>query len=52
MPSFTVSTVHMPSLSKIGNVLLGVVVGDAVDVYNNTGLKYPENIDITNPNCQ
>ena len=52
MPSFTVSTLPMPSLSMLGNILMGGVVGAAFDVYNNTGLKYPENIDITNPNCQ
>jgi hypothetical protein len=32
--------------------LFGGVLGTAVDVYNNTGMKYPESIDISNPNCQ
>ncbi len=52
VPSFSVSALPMPSISMLGNVLLGGVLGAAVDVYNNTGLKYPENIDISNPNCK
>ena len=52
VPSFTVSAMPMPSVALLGNLLFGGVVGAAVDVYNNTGLKYPENIDITNPSCQ
>jgi hypothetical protein len=42
----------MPSVALLGNLVFGGVVGAAVDVYNNTGMKYPENIDITNPSCQ
>ena len=52
VPSFTVSAMPMPSVALLGNLLFGGVVGAEVDVYNNTGLKYPENIDITNPSCQ
>ena len=52
VPSFTVSAMPMPSLALLGNLFLGGVVGAAVDIYNNTGMKYPENIDITNPSCQ
>jgi len=52
MPSFSVTALPMPTMSMFGNVLLGGVLGAAVDVYNNTGLKYPENIDISNPNCK
>ena len=52
VPSFTVSALPMPSLALLGNLVFGGVVGAAVDVYNNTGMKYPENIDITNPSCQ
>jgi hypothetical protein len=42
----------MPSMGMLGNLLFGGVVGAAVDVYNNSGMKYPENIDISNPNCK
>lgn len=52
VPSFTVSAMPMPSVALLGNLFLGGVVGAAVDIYNNTGMKYPENIDITNPSCQ
>jgi hypothetical protein len=52
VPAFTVSAMPMPSVAMLGNLLFGGVVGAAFDVYNNTGMKYPENIDITNPSCQ
>ena len=52
IPSFTVSVMPMPSMGMLGNLLFGGFVGAAVDVYNKTGLKYPENIDISNPNCK
>jgi hypothetical protein len=52
VPSFTVSAMPMPSVALLGNLFIGGVVGAAVDVYNNTAMKYPENIDITNPSCQ
>lgn len=52
VPSFTVSALPMPSTSMVGNILAGGVIGAAVDIYNNTGMKYPENIDISNPNCK
>ena len=52
VPSFSVTALPMPTMSMFGNVLFGGVLGAAVDVYNNTGMKYPENIDISNPNCK
>ena len=52
IPSFSVSVVPIPSMGMLGNLLFGGVVGAAVDFYNNTGMKYPENIDISNPNCK
>ena len=52
IPSFKVSVMPMPSMGMLGNLLLGGVVGAAFDVYNNSGMKYPENIDISNPNCK
>lgn len=52
MNSFTVHAPPLPSWGMAGNVLAGGLVGAAVDLYNNTGLKYPENIDITSPYCK
>ena len=52
IPSFTVSARPMPSMGMLGNLLFGGVVGAAIDVYNKSGMKYPENIDISNPNCK
>ena len=52
IPKFSVSVMPMPSMGMLGNLLFGGVVGAAVDVYNNSGMKYPENIDISNPNCK
>lgn len=49
---FTVSAPALPSMAMAGNALVGGLVGAAVDLYNATGLKYPENIDITNPACE
>ena len=51
MERFTVSTLPMPSLTMAANALLGGIIGAAVDVYNDTGLKYPENIEISGNNC-
>ena len=49
---FTVSAPALPSIAMAGNVLVGGLVGAAVDMYNATGLKYPENIDISNSACE
>ena len=49
---FTVSTMPMPTWALAGNLLAGGVIGAAVDIFNDTGLKYPENIDITHPACE
>ena len=49
---FTVSAPALPSMAMAGNVLIGGLVGAAVDMYNSTGLKYPENIEISNPACE
>jgi len=51
MERFTVSTLPLPSLTMAANALLGGIIGAAVDVYNDTGLKYPENIEISGNNC-
>ena len=50
--SFTASAMPMPTWAMAGKVLAGGVIGAAVDVFNATGLKYPENIDITHPACE
>ena len=52
MSRFTVYAPPLPSWAMAGNVLAGGVVGAAVDLYNNTGIKYPEKIDITSPFCK
>ena len=49
---FTVSAPALPSMAMAGNVLVGGLIGAAVDMYNSTGLKYPENIEISNPACE
>ena len=49
---FTVSAMPMPTWAMAGNLLVGGVIGAAVDVFNDTGLKYPENIDIKHPACE
>jgi hypothetical protein len=49
---FTVTAPALPSMAMVGNVLIGGIVGAAVDMYNATGLKYPENIVINNPACE
>jgi hypothetical protein len=49
---FTVSAPALPSWTLAGNLLLGGLVGAAYDVHNNTGLKYPETINITSPTCK
>lgn len=51
-PQFTVSAPSLPSWNMAGNLLLGGLVGAAYDVHNNTGLKYPETINITSPTCK
>ena len=51
MPPFTVSVPAMPTWNMAGNILLGGIIGAAYDVHNNTGLKYPENVNITSPAC-
>jgi hypothetical protein len=35
-----------------GNLLVGGLIGAAYDVQNNTGLKYPETINIASPACK
>ena len=51
MERFTVSAYPMPSLTMAANALLGGIVGAAVDIYSDTGLKYPENIEISGNTC-
>lgn len=51
IPKFTVAAPLIPSWGLAGNILAGGLIGATYDVYNNTGLKYPEEITISNPNC-
>lgn len=52
LPQFTVSVSAVPSWNLAGNLLVGGVIGAAYDVYKNTGLKYPETINISSPTCR
>jgi len=52
MSQFTVSAPAVPSWSLAGNLLVGGLIGAAYDVSNNTGLKYPETINIASPTCK
>ena len=36
----------------IAGALAGGIIGGAVDLYNNKGLRYPENIDISHSLCK
>jgi hypothetical protein len=51
MPKFTVSVPALPTWNLAGNILLGGIIGAAYDLHNNTGLKYPETVNITSPTC-
>ena len=51
MPQFTVSVSAMPTWNMAGNILMGGIIGAAYDLHNNTGLKYPETVNITSPTC-
>ena len=51
MPQFTVSVPALPTWNLAGNLLLGGIIGAAYDLHNNTGLKYPETVNITSPTC-
>jgi hypothetical protein len=52
VPEFTVSVPPLPSWEMAGNLLAGGIFGAALDAYNGTGLRYPENVDIKNPACE
>ena len=42
----------LPSWEMAGNILAGGIIGGAVDLFDNKGLRYPENIDITHSLCK
>jgi len=48
----TVKAPALPSWEMAGNLLVGGIIGGAVDLYNNKGLRYPENIDISHSLCK
>jgi hypothetical protein len=48
----TVIAPALPSWEMAGNLLAGGIIGGAVDLYNNKGLRYPENIDISHSLCK
>ena len=51
-PKFKVVAPALPSWSMAGNLLVGGLIGAAYDLQNNTGLKYPETINIASPACK
>jgi len=40
----------LPTWNLAGNLLLGGLIGAAYDIHNNTGLKYPETVNISTCN--
>ena len=48
----TVNAPSVPSWEMAGNLLAGGIIGGVVDLYNNKGLRYPENIDISHSLCK
>ena len=48
----TVKAPALPSWEMAGNILTGGLIGGAIDLYNNKGLRYPENIDISHSLCK
>ena len=48
----TVTAPALPSWEMAGNLLTGGLIGGAIDLYNNKGLRYPENIDISHSLCK
>ena len=48
----TVTAPALPSWEMAGNLLTGGLIGGAIDLYNNKGLRYPENIDISQSLCK
>jgi hypothetical protein len=48
----TVKAPALPSWEMAGNLLAGGLIGGVVDLYNNKGLRYPENIDINHSLCK
>jgi hypothetical protein len=52
VPEFKVSVPPLPSWQMAGNILVGGILGAALDTYSGSGLRYPENIDISNPACE
>ena len=50
-PRFTVSVPPVPSWTMAGNIMVGGLIGAAYDTYSGSGLKYPENINISSQAC-
>ena len=50
--ALTATAPALPSWEMAGNILTGGIIGGAVDLYNNKGLRYPENIDISHSLCK
>jgi hypothetical protein len=50
--ALTATAPALPSWEMAGNILTGGLIGGAIDLYNNKGLRYPENIDISHSLCK
>jgi hypothetical protein len=50
-PKFSVLVPALPSWAMAGNILVGGLIGAAYDTYSGSGLKYPENINISSQAC-
>jgi hypothetical protein len=48
----TVKAPALPSWEMVGNIFTGGLIGAGIDLYNNKGLRYPENIDISHSLCK
>jgi len=48
----TVKAPALPTWEMAGNLIAGGIIGGVVDLYNNKGLRYPENIDINHSLCK
>ena len=50
-PKFSVAVPALPSWTMAGNILVGGLIGAAYDTYSGSGLKHPENINISSQAC-
>jgi hypothetical protein len=51
-PKHTIEAGSTPKLAFAGNILIGGILGAAVDIANASGFKYPSDIEVINPFCK